>query len=272
VQYTAPANAAPVATNDTYTTAEDNALTISAPGVLTNDSDANADPITAVLVSNPTHGTLNLNTNGAFVYMPSLNYTGLDTFTYRASDGALTSSVATVTITITPVSDAPVASNDTYTTARDMALTNSAPGVLVNDSDPDGDVLSTVLVTGPAHGTLNLNTNGAFVYTPSLNYTGLDTFTYRASDRALTSSVATVTITITPPPPSPLVTGPRLQTNQFVFNFVGEAGHSYTVEYNANLNTSNWTTHLVFPAPAQKTNFTVLDALGTNRFFRVRAD
>jgi len=73
-------------------------------------------------------------------------------------------------------------------------------------------------------------------------------------------------------PPVPVITSPRQAGNQFVFNFVAAAGHSYTVEFKDNLNVSNWTTHVVFPAPTQQTNFTVLDSLNGNRFFRVRAD
>src|SRR6185369_2115592 len=103
----------------------------------------------------------------SFVYTPSLNHTGLDTFTYRTTDGTLTSGVATVTITITPVNDAPVAGNDAYTTPEDTALTIAVPGVLGNDSDVDGNALRAVLASNPTNGTLTLSTNGSFVYTPS---------------------------------------------------------------------------------------------------------
>src|SRR5439155_11446199 len=102
------------------------------------------------------------------------------------------------TITITPVNDAPVAANDTYTTPEDTTLTASAPGVLANDSDVDGDPLSAVLVNSPTHGSLTLNTNGSFSYVPAVNYNGTDSFTYKASDGTLESGAATVTITITP--------------------------------------------------------------------------
>src|SRR5205085_9770136 len=102
-----------------------------APGIVSNDSDVDGDVLSAVLVANPAHGTLSLSNNGAFLYTPSLNYTGLDTFTYVATDGALTSSVATVTITITPVNDAPVAvADDFYTTLEDSTLTVPTPGIL----------------------------------------------------------------------------------------------------------------------------------------------
>jgi VCBS repeat-containing protein len=194
-----PLNDAPVANDDAYTILEDTTLAISAAGILTNDFDVDGNSLTALLVSNVAHGSLTFSNDGAFVYTPSLSYTGVDVFAYRVTDGALTSSVATVTITILPVNDRPVAVNDDfYTTAEDTTLTIAALGVLANDVDVDGDALQAVLVSGVAHGTLSLSNNGAFIYTPSLNYTGADTFTYRATDGALTSDVATVTITITP--------------------------------------------------------------------------
>ena len=211
-----PVNDAPVAVDDSYTVAEDTALTILAPGVLGNDTDVDGDTLRVASFTQPAHGTLSLTrTNGAFTYTPSLNYTGLDTFTYRATDGALTSAVATVRITITPVNDAPVASADNYTATEDTTLTiNAATGVLVNDSDVDGDALFAVLASNPAHGTLNLSASGAFTYTPSLNYTGLDTFTYRATDSALTSGVATVTITITPVNDAPVAVDDAYTINE----------------------------------------------------------
>src|SRR5439155_894991 len=114
--------------------------------------------------------------------LPSLNFNGTDSFIYKASDGQAQSGVATVTITVTPVNDAPVAANDdTYTTPEDTQLTVSAPGVLANDTDADGDTLTAVLVSGPSHGTLTLNADGSLVYMPALNFNGTDTFTYKAS-------------------------------------------------------------------------------------------
>src|SRR5205814_5102359 len=107
-------------------------------------------PYTTLFRSN-----LTLNTNGSFSYVPAANYNGTDSFSYKASDGSLESGEATVTITISPVNDAPVASaDDTYTTPEDTTLTVGAPGVLANDSDIDGDTLSAVLVNSPTHGSL----------------------------------------------------------------------------------------------------------------------
>src|SRR4029450_12354263 len=125
------------------------------------------------------------NANGSFTYTPAANFNGTDTFTYHASDGTAQSNTATVTITVNPVNDAPVATNDAYTTNEDTPLEVPAPGmlgVLANDNDPDGNPLTATLVGGPAHGTLALNANGSFTYTPAANFNGDDTFTYRASD------------------------------------------------------------------------------------------
>ena len=94
------ANLAPTAVPDAYVTCEDNGLTIAAPGVLGNDADPNGDALTAVLVQNVSNGTLQLNPDGGFVYVPNADWSGVDSFTYQANDGALNSNTATVTITV----------------------------------------------------------------------------------------------------------------------------------------------------------------------------
>src|SRR6185369_13311507 len=103
---------------------------------------------------------------------------------------------ATVTVTVTPANDAPMAADDSYTIAEDTTLNVSTPGVLSNDSDVDGDTLSAVLVSQPTHGVLTWNTNGSFSYTPAAYYNGADSFTYLANDGALNSGIATVSIIV----------------------------------------------------------------------------
>src|SRR5689334_25160964 len=134
--------------------------------------------MSAVLVAGPTHGTLNLSTNGGFVYTPASNYFGADSFTYQVNDGVTNSGTALVSLTITNVIRPPVANNDSYGVIKNSSLTLSAPGVLSNDTDLDGNPMTAVLVTGPAHGTLSLSTNGGLTYTPVSNYFGADSFTY----------------------------------------------------------------------------------------------
>src|SRR5206468_376467 len=161
----AAVNDAPMAGNDTATTAEDTATTIA---VLANDSDVDGDALTVSVGSQPAHGTATVNADQTVTYMPTANYNGGDTFTYTVSDGHGGTATATVSITVTAVNDAPVAANDTYSTAEDTVLTVASPGLLANDSDVDaGTTLTAALATGPAHGTVTVNANGGFTYTPA---------------------------------------------------------------------------------------------------------
>jgi VCBS repeat-containing protein len=194
-----PFNDAPVADDDSYTTTEDIPLTQSAAaGVLIGDTDIENSPLTAILVTNVQHGTLTLNPDGSFAYVPTPNYDGPDSFTYKATDGGLESNVATVSLTVAAVNDVPVADNEAYTMAEDGVLNvPAATGVLAGDTDVEGTPLTAVPVSGVQHGTLTLNADGSFDYTPAAHYNGTDSFTYRASDGSAQSNLATVTLTIT---------------------------------------------------------------------------
>jgi hypothetical protein len=183
------------ANNDSYTASKNTALHIPAPGVLANDS-GGIGSLTAILVGNPSYGGLTLTNNGGFTYTPANNFTGVDSFTYEATDGQTTSGVATATIT---VNNSPVANNDSYVVVENTTLTVGPPGILANDTGGNGS-LSAILVSGPSNGTLALTNNGSFSYTPANNYTGSDSFTYQATDGVSTSGVATVTFTVTDPP------------------------------------------------------------------------
>jgi VCBS repeat-containing protein len=190
------ANSAPSAANDQYTTDEDEPLSITAPGVLDNDLDPEGNPLTAVLVSGPTHGQLTLNSDGSFTYTPDANYHGSDSFTYHNNDGFLDSNEATVTLTIESVNDAPIAADDSYLTPMNTPLSIAAPGLLANDEDVDGQTLTAGMDGKPAHGALLLNADGSFTYTPNPSFTGIDTFTYTADDGDITDT-ATVTLQVT---------------------------------------------------------------------------
>jgi VCBS repeat-containing protein len=224
-------NTPPVAVNDSYSTNEDTVLNVPAKGVLANDTDADGDALTAVFPTNPSHGTLTLNTDGSFTYKPTLLYSGPDSFTYRANDGAANSNPATVSITVVPVNHAPVAVSDSYTTVENTPLTVPAKGVLANDTDVDGDALTAILVTGPAHGTVALHADGSFTYTPTLLYSGPDSFTYRANDGKLNSDPATVAITVTPAPHADLSLTLAASPNPVVLG--ATATWTFTIKNNA---------------------------------------
>ena len=221
--YGHPDGQAPVATADSYSTAEDTALTVAAPGVLANDTDADGDALSVMNVTPPAHGSVTLNANGSFTYTPNANFNGTDTFTYKASGGGLDSNVATVTITVTPVADVPGAVADSFTTNEDTPLTVDAPGVLANDTDPEGG-LTAVKVTDPGHGTVTLNANGSFTYTPAANFNGTDTFTYQADDGSAKSNTVTVTITVTPVNDAPVAVNDAYSTTQGVPLIIGQPG------------------------------------------------
>ncbi|MFU8765385.1 MAG: Ig-like domain-containing protein, partial [Haliea sp.] len=170
--------------------------------VLANDTDADGDPLTAILVSGPQSGSLTLNPNGTFVYVPAEGFFGTDSFSYQASDGQSLSNIATVTLLVVepePVNAAPIAVDDDFGTGFADA------NVLANDSDPDGDALSAVLEQAPASGSLTLNPNGTFSYTPPPGFVGPVTFTYRASDGEALSNLATVRFVVSLDSSSPPV-------------------------------------------------------------------
>jgi RHS repeat-associated protein len=193
----------PTVVNDSYSLVQDSTLTVSAAGVLANDSDADNDPLTAFLQTGPSHGTLTyLNADGSFQYIPNAGYVGGDSFTYGANDGLDDSNAATVTLNVdaSPPSpnQAPTANNDSYSMVEGSTLIVPADGVLANDNDPESDPLTAALQVAPTHGTLTyLNADGAFEYVPNADFTGTETFSYVANDGTDASNVATVTIDVT---------------------------------------------------------------------------
>ena len=207
-------NATPVAGADSYPTAGDTALVRAAPGVLADDTDADRDPLTAVPVTGPVHGTLTLHPDGSFSYTPTGSYRGSDSFTYRASDGAATSTAATVTLAVAAENDPPVAVADAYRTAQDTPLNTTTPGVLDNDTDSDGDPLTAALGTGPTHGTFTLAADGSFAYTPTGGYHGADSFTYTAVDGDAGSAPVAVALTVTPAHTAPVAVDDAYTTRE----------------------------------------------------------
>ena len=192
----AGAGSGPNAVADAYSVSEDTLLAVNAGiGVLFNDTGL-PTPAGVELVTAPSAGTLScpggglLCADGSFNYVPNANFNGNDSFTYKtvAVAGTPSSNTATVTITVNPVNDPPVAGNDAYNAFSGIALTVGAPGVLANDKDIDGDTLT---VTGGP-----VNANGSFVFTPTVA-SGTQTISYTVRDTAGATASATVTFTVT---------------------------------------------------------------------------
>ena len=180
-------NDAPACADDAASTDEDTPL---------NDSlactDVEGDTLTYAEVAGPSDGTLLLNPDGTFTYTPDPDFNGSDSFTFTADDGSAVSNVATFTITVPAVNDAPVCADDTATTNEDTPLAG-----FVSCTDVDGDTLTYAEVTGPSNGTLAVNTDGSFTYTPDADFNGSDSFTFTADDGTESSNTATFTITVT---------------------------------------------------------------------------
>ena len=134
-------NDPPVAQDDAAVTDEDTPVIID---VLANDTDVELDPLTVTNLTQPSSGTATLNADNTVTYTPNLNFNGVESFTYTASDGTASSTAATVTIIINPVNDPPVAVDDAYATNEDTPYTVAAPGVLENDEDVDAESVVTV--------------------------------------------------------------------------------------------------------------------------------
>ena len=191
-------NSPPTANDDSYDLNEDSTLSVPANiGVMANDVDAEADPLTASVVTDPEHGSVTFNEDGSFEYVPTANFFGDDSFTYKLTDGEDESGVATVNLVINSVNDAPEAVADIYFGLADRSLiVNAANGLLVNDTDIEGQSLTAVLESPPDHGSVQVSPDGSFSFDPPAEFTGVATFSYRASDGEATSAPVDVQIAI----------------------------------------------------------------------------
>ncbi|MCA9193324.1 MAG: tandem-95 repeat protein [Planctomycetales bacterium] len=229
-------NDAPVARNDEYFLSEDSPLEVDADGVLANDSDADGDPLEARLVDPPEHGALQLASDGSFSFIPESNFNGTDAFTYQAYDGSELSSLVVVQLNIAPTNDAPVAQADSYETSEDVPLIIGPSGVLVNDSDVDGDNITAQLISEPEHGSVTLESDGSFAYTPDANFNGIDTFSYVASDGQAESTAVAVEINVLPINDAPVAANDKFtiaQRGQLVVEAPGVLGNDSDVDGDA---------------------------------------
>lgn len=173
-------------------------------GVLTG-FDVDNDPLVySAGTIGPCHGVVGVSSDGTFQYTPDPGFMGCDTFSFRVYDGDLFSAEAIVTVQVLSAIDAaPIAVSGSATTVRDVPLHDSLTPLVI---DIEGDPLTFVAVTQPAHGTLLLSTDGTFLYTPAIGFIGTDSFTFQASDGAASSNTAIFTLIVNPQDPFVLTT------------------------------------------------------------------
>ncbi|WP_456364805.1 hypothetical protein C1N73_31485 (plasmid) [Priestia aryabhattai] len=167
-----PVNDPPITSNVSFTIAEDSTLINQVVAV-----DPDGNPLTFSLQTAPGNGVAVVNTDGTFSYQPNLNFNGTDQFTVLVSDGQGGTAVSTVTVTVTPVNDAPTVPNYTFSTQEDSPVV----GVVVG-TDVDGNPLSYQLQVAPVNGVAVVNGDGTFSYQPNLDFNGTDQFTVLVSD------------------------------------------------------------------------------------------
>ncbi|MEA2887182.1 MAG: large repetitive protein [Bradyrhizobium sp.] len=186
-----PTNDAPVAANGAASGSEDHVIN----GALAA-GDIDSAALTYSAVSQPAHGSVTVHTDGTFSYTPNADFNGTDSFSFKANDGMLDSNAATEGLTVNPVNDAPVAAHGTAGGNEDAVITAT---VSATDIDNSPASLTFALVGangGAAHGSVVLNSDGTFIYTPAHDFNGLDSFSFKANDGTVDSNAATENLTV----------------------------------------------------------------------------
>jgi YD repeat-containing protein len=194
----ASVNDEPTASSQDLTTPEDTPLAITLTA-----SDIDGDPLTYELISLP-HGTLS-GTPPNLIYTPNANYNGSDHFHFRVDDGMSQSALATISLTVTPVNDPPVANAQSVSTLED-----NSRSVTLTGSDVDDNGLTFTVTVQPAHGVLS-GTAPNLLYIPHANHNGSDSFVFTANDGSVNSDPAVVSITVTPVNDPPVAHGQDLR-------------------------------------------------------------
>ena len=195
----------PIAVADTGTTNEDTALTVATTTLTANDSDPDVgDPLSITAVGGANNGTVLLNA-GNVTFTPAANFNGTGSYTYTLSDGRGGTAPGNVSVTVTAVNDAPVATNDSgFSTPLNTPLIIAASTLLTNDTDVEASPLTVAGVGGATNGTI-APSGSNYIFTPTTGFTGTASFTYTASDGQTPSNAATVSITVGTPTANEIV-------------------------------------------------------------------
>jgi hypothetical protein len=181
----APINDAPVANGQSLAALEDTPL-----GITLTGSDLDSDALTYLIVTQPAHGQLN-GTPPSLTYTPATDFHGVDSFTFKASDGRADSATVSINITIVEHNDAPIATGQTITVDEDSPVAIELEG-----TDAEGNALTFTLLSTPQQGTLT-GEAPSLSYTPGANFAGADSFTFKVNDGITDSAAASVTINVT---------------------------------------------------------------------------
>lgn len=198
----------PIAGDDSLTTDEDVNLTVDA---LANDSDPDGDTLAISSMVQPTHGSATANNDGTITYTPDQNYFGNDSLTYTLSDGNGGTDTGTVFINVVAVNDPPEVNGDTLGVAK-----NETAGIypLQNDLDIDSSTLNIIDFTTPANGSVTLQLDQQFIYSPNENFVGSDQFQYTISDGDGGSSSGWVDVTVTEINRAPVALDDSIETTE----------------------------------------------------------
>ncbi len=209
-----PVNDKPDAVADAFNVSEDGTLGTS---LTANDIDIDGDNLimNTTPVVDVNNGSLVLNADGSFTYEPDANFNGNDNFSYAICDDGIPSLCDTtnVVVTVNAVNDKPNAVDDAFAGNEDESVNGD---LSLNDNDIEGDLLiySSTAVSGPSNGSVTINNDGTFVYTPDNHFNGNDQFVYEVCDNGLPSacSTATATISLTPVPDKPVANDDNVAT------------------------------------------------------------
>jgi len=185
-------NDTPVAIDDYLITNEEQEISFNP---LINDLDVDGDSLTVIVTGQPQFGTLTIDANGIFTYLPNVNFSGNDTINYVICDPSAQCDSAFVVIDVQFINDAPIVVDETAEVGFGGSVEIS---VLANDTDEEDYNLSFAIISGPFNGSANINSNGNIVYAPSTNFSGLDSILYLVCDDGMpTPACDTGTVTIT---------------------------------------------------------------------------